>query len=313
MKKQGIMVWGIAASMVLFALVFLGCGGGSEGRDSYSPDGDAENGGEITAELNTDLEPEYFFGEWMIPTEMGIGSTVAISQDKYRWDDLLNENYQEMAVDNWEPAAISDNWKEDFSGGFTLTGKTKSNVADLRVNKITMYLNNNGQSIMFLDDSGFPTHYQKKTAQSTAELEARLVQIQQEMEQAQEKLSNAASRKEFLENAKQKAGDWIQRGKGLLSGLLDGDSGIVDKTGGAIEITGTYPGDSGGVFFIYQNTTDKDLTVHFEPFYENGLPIGNSLLGTDFNVLPAKAGETGFYMVMDVSPEQIAKLVISLK
>ncbi|MDR1586783.1 MAG: hypothetical protein LBS57_04940 [Treponema sp.] len=317
MKKQGIIAGGIAALTVLFALIFLGCGGGSESRDSYSSDAES---GETTAEVNTDLEPEYFFGEWMMPSEVGIVGTVAISQDKYRWDNPLDENYQEMAVENWEPAAIGDNWKEYFSGGFTLTGKTKSNVADLRVNEITVYLSNDGQSIMFLDEDDFPTYYEKKTAQSTAELEARLVQIQQEVEQTRKELANAASRQEFLEKAKQKAGGWFQKGKGLLGrakdalgGLLEEDSGIVDKTGGAIEITASYAGDSGGTLFIYQNTTDEDLAVHFEPFYANGLPIGNSLLGADFNVLTAKAGATDAYVVLNASPDEIGKLVISLK
>jgi hypothetical protein len=323
MKKHGILVWGIPVLAVFFAVVLLGCGGGSRSTDSHSRDGFDDSGGETEEAVNADLEPEYFFGEWMIATEVGIGSTVLISQDKFRWDDLMDESYQEMAVDNWEPAAAIKNadLRKDFSGGFTLTGKTKSNVADLRVNEITLYLSSDGQSIMFLDESEFPTYYQKKTAQSMAELEAQYERIQQEMEQARKEMANAASREAFLEKAKQKAGGWLQKGKGLLGrakgalgGLLEDDSGgIVNRTGGAIEISAAYPSDSGGTFFAYQNTTDKDLTVRFEPFYANGLPIGNSLLGIDFNVITIKAGGSDVYIVMNAGPDEIGKLVVSLK
>ncbi|MDR1143312.1 MAG: FKBP-type peptidyl-prolyl cis-trans isomerase N-terminal domain-containing protein [Spirochaetaceae bacterium] len=329
MKKHGILVWGIAA--VFFAVVLLGCGGGSRSTDSYSRDGFDDSGAETEEAVNADLEPEYFFGEWMDATEVGIGSTVAISQDKFRWDDLMDESYQEMAVDNWEPAPTIKNsdLRGYYSGGFKLTGKTKSNVADRRVNEITVYLSNDGQFIMFLngndqvdeDDFPYPLNYQKKTAQSMAELEAQYERIQQEMEQARKEMSNAASREAFLEKAKQKAGGWLQKGKGLLGrakgalgGLLEDNSGgIVNRTGGAIEIGAAYPGDSGGTFFVCQNTTDQDVTVRLEPFYTNGLPIGNNLLGIDFNVFTVKAGGEEIYIVMNAGPEEIGKLVVSLK
>jgi hypothetical protein len=317
MKKHGIIAGGIAVLTILLVPVLLGCGGGSRSTDSYSPEGEAPESEEGV--LNTELEPEYLFGEWMMPSEVGIVGTVLISQDKFRWEDPVNESYQEMAVDNWEPVANENSGTREFCPtGFRLTGKTKSNVADLRVDEIIVYLSNDGQSIMQQDDEGFPVYYQKKTAQATAELEDQLARIQQEVEQARKDLENAASREAFVEKAKQKASGWLQKGKelfgrakGALGGLLDG-GGIVDKTGGAIEILDTYPSEN-GTYFVFQNTTDKDLTVSFEPFYENGLPIGNSLLGMDFNVLPARAGETSLYMVMDVSPEQIGKLVINLK